>query len=264
MLTTGYHMFLRGPAADGISALHPSDYADRFHTFAMYEVLQLPQPPSQPLRRSTALTDFGGRLWVPYYLLCCGCSCLGASGEESLTLLDGRKARAAWLILPYSRFLKIWLAIIGPLIVYNVIWVPLEVSQMASAGTVHGQIDFILDFFFYIDMVIIFRTAFVDRDNEIVLDGKVIAKRYVFKGSFVIDLIATLQWETIFTGQTAFSNTGSNDDGQASATRVVARPPLAAHGQGYEARSRMPKPRKAPRWRRAGRARCTAFAKFPS
>ena len=132
--------------------------------------------------------------------------------------LDGRKARAAWLILPYSRFLKIWLAIIGPLIVYNVIWVPLEVSQMASAGTVHGQIDFILDFFFYIDMVIIFRTAFVDRDNEIVLDGKVIAKRYVFKGSFVIDLIATLQWETIFTGQTAFSNTGSNDDGQASAT----------------------------------------------
>jgi 1-phosphatidylinositol-4-phosphate 5-kinase len=35
VLTTGYHSFLRGPAADGISALHPSDYADRFHTFAM-------------------------------------------------------------------------------------------------------------------------------------------------------------------------------------------------------------------------------------
>ena len=32
-------------------------------------------------------------------------------------------------------------------------------------------------------------------------------------------------------------------DGHASATRVVARPPLAAHGQGYEARSRMPKPK---------------------
>ena len=30
-------------------------------------------------------------------------------------------------------------------------------------------------------------------------------------------------------------------DGHASATRVVARPPLAAHGQGYEARSQMPK-----------------------
>ena len=29
-------------------------------------------------------------------------------------------------------------------------------------------------------------------------------------------------------------------DGHASATRVVARPTLAAHGQGYEARSRMP------------------------
>ena len=93
MLTTGYHIFLRGPAADGISALHPSDYAVRFHTFAMYEVLQLPQPPNQPMRRSTGFTDFGGRLWVPYYLCCCGFSCMGAGGEESLTLLDGRKAR---------------------------------------------------------------------------------------------------------------------------------------------------------------------------
>ena len=58
-----------------------------------YEVLHLPQPPAHPMRRSTNAIDFGGRLWVPYYLLCCGCSCLGDSREESLTLLDGRKAR---------------------------------------------------------------------------------------------------------------------------------------------------------------------------
>ena len=37
--------------------------------------------------------------------------------------LEARRARAAWLILPNSTFLKVWLAIIGPLIVYTAIWV---------------------------------------------------------------------------------------------------------------------------------------------
>ena len=38
---------LSGESADGISALSPIDYAERFYTFALYEVLLLPQPPGQ-------------------------------------------------------------------------------------------------------------------------------------------------------------------------------------------------------------------------
>lgn len=114
-------------------------------------------------------------------------------------------ARSRWLILPSSNFHHFWLGIIGPLIVYNVIWVPLEVSRMVEASVLHAQVrtkrahllqqdpslvlsrvsnlrrraqaDFILDFFFYIDMVINLRTAFVDKDNGICLDAKKIAKR---------------------------------------------------------------------------------------
>ena len=67
---------------------------------------------------------------------------------------DEKLARQRWLIMPNSLFLKCWLAVIGPLIVYNVIWVPLEVSQMAQTDKTHGRIDFILDFFFYIDIAI--------------------------------------------------------------------------------------------------------------
>ena len=85
--------------------------------------------------------------------------------------LEQRQARALWLLLPDSKFLQGWLCIIGPLIVYNVIWVPLEVSQMVRPNEVHGQIDFILDFFFYVDMILTFRTAYIDKDNELVLDG---------------------------------------------------------------------------------------------
>ena len=83
---------------------------------------------------------------------------LESEAQEQM-LRDKKNANAAFLILPNSTFLKVWLAIIGPLIVYNVIWVPLEVSQMTRADRVHGQIDFVLDFFFYADILINFRTA---------------------------------------------------------------------------------------------------------
>ena len=43
ILNFGYHLLLRGPAALGISALTPADYAERFVTFMLHEVLHLPQ-----------------------------------------------------------------------------------------------------------------------------------------------------------------------------------------------------------------------------
>lgn len=41
VLNAGYHMMLRGPAAAGISALPPLEYADRFITFALHEALHI-------------------------------------------------------------------------------------------------------------------------------------------------------------------------------------------------------------------------------
>jgi hypothetical protein len=127
--------------------------------------------------------------------------------------LEERLARAKWLILPDSKFLIFWLSLIGPLIVYNVIWVPLEVSQMARSDRTHGQIDFILDFFFYIDIAINFRTAFHDKENELILDWKQISKRY-FYGYFFLDFVATVQWE-VFSGSHPFKEGAENSSGGA-------------------------------------------------
>lgn len=147
---------------------------------------------------------------------------LEAEAREQKKLVE-RQARHAWIVLPDSRFLRAWLCIIGPLIVYNVIWVPLEVSQMAKAGRTHAQIDFCLDFFFYIDIIINLRTAFVDSDNEVCLDGKKLAKRYLF-GMFFVDLVATVQWEILFTLQvSAFADEDSG--GSAAAAFAVLRLP---------------------------------------
>lgn len=139
--------------------------------------------------------------------------------------LESSEARKARLILPNSTFLYFWLAIISPLIVYNVIWVPLEVSQMACASQIHGRVDFILDFFFYLDILVNFRTAFINKENELVLDQWVVAKRYLY-GSFLIDLFATMQWETLFTGQTAFSRNGCDAGSGAAAFAILRLPRL--------------------------------------
>jgi hypothetical protein len=141
--------------------------------------------------------------------------------------LEQRQAKHKWLILPNSLFLKVWLAIIGPLIVYNVIWVPLEVSQMARPDCLHSDFDFILDFFFYIDIIINFRTAYVNKESELVLDGKAIARRYL-SGHFWVDFVATVQLELFVTGMTAFkcSDSGSSDTEAVAAFSILRLPRL--------------------------------------
>ena len=70
VLTTGYHLLCRADAARGISAMPPSDYAERFETFVLHEVLQLPLPLSDeamarasPRRRGERGTLARGRRW---------------------------------------------------------------------------------------------------------------------------------------------------------------------------------------------------------
>ena len=142
---------------------------------------------------------------------------------------ERKRARGAWLILPNSRFLKVWLAIIGPLIVYNVIWVPLEVSQMAVPDKNHAKVDFILDLFFLADLIINFRTAYVSKENELVLNGKAIACRYL-KGSFAVDFVATVPWEVFATCASDFCATpfydGASDSDIAAAFAVLRLPRL--------------------------------------
>jgi len=52
LLTAGYHCLLRGRDADGISALPPAEYAARFYTFVVREVLQLHRPMHRSERSS--------------------------------------------------------------------------------------------------------------------------------------------------------------------------------------------------------------------
>ena len=76
MLTAGYHLLCKGDGAAGISAMPPAEYAERFETFVLHEVLQLPLPLSEeqaaaaaglPRRRASSGSDRStlerGRRW---------------------------------------------------------------------------------------------------------------------------------------------------------------------------------------------------------
>ena len=69
-LTAGYYALCRGADADGISAMTPDDYADRFYTFVLHEVLALPPPPGENSARAVggargSLSSYGrwSHLW---------------------------------------------------------------------------------------------------------------------------------------------------------------------------------------------------------
>ena len=67
------------------------------------------------------------------------------------------------------------------------------------------MIDSIVDLLFLIDIIVTFRTTFLDSKQSIeVRDPHVIGKRYL-KGSFAIDFISSVPFNSIFTGTSGFT-----------------------------------------------------------
>ena len=57
--------------------------------------------------------------------------------------------------------------------------------------------DMVIELFFIIDIVVHFRTSFVDTSGRIIYDQKKIAVRYL-KGWFILDFLAALPFEALY------------------------------------------------------------------
>mmetsp|Transcript_33 Transcript_33/g.64 ORF Transcript_33/g.64 Transcript_33/m.64 type:complete len:175 (-) Transcript_33:2041-2565(-) len=85
---------------------------------------------------------------------------------------------------------------------YNSLFIPLQIfykenAHSALGGTTVRMIDAIVDLLFLIDIIITFRTTFLDPKLSIeVRDPHIIGKRYL-KGSFMIDLISSVPFTSI-------------------------------------------------------------------
>ena len=77
--------------------------------------------------------------------------------------------RLAWskkMLLPNAKFLDYWLALLAPIIVYNVFFVPIDVMIMEKEGCDwQCYMEYAFDFLFFVDMIINFRTAYFNDDS---------------------------------------------------------------------------------------------------
>ncbi|XP_011876582.1 PREDICTED: potassium voltage-gated channel subfamily H member 2 isoform X2 [Vollenhovia emeryi] len=123
-----------------------------------------------------------------------------------------------WTILHYSPFKAVWDWIILLLVMYTAIFTPYVAAFVLSDPDYNNRknkkysddpiviIDFIVDVTFIVDIIINFRTTFVNSNDEVVSHPGKIAVHYL-KGWFIIDLVAAIPFDLLLVG----SDTGSDE-----------------------------------------------------
>ncbi|KFO52723.1 Potassium voltage-gated channel subfamily H member 7, partial [Corvus brachyrhynchos] len=97
-------------------------------------------------------------------------------------------------ILHYSPFKAVWDWLILLLVIYTAIFTP-----YSAAFLLNGSEDLIVDIMFIIDILINFRTTYVNQNEEVVSDPAKIAIHY-FKGWFLIDMVAAIPFDLLIFG----------------------------------------------------------------
>ncbi|XP_043110267.1 potassium voltage-gated channel subfamily H member 6, partial [Puntigrus tetrazona] len=127
-------------------------------------------------------------------------------------VLPGYKLQAPdvhkWIMLHYSPFKAMWDWIILLLVLYTAVFTPysaafllneLEQENRHSCGYTCNPlnvVDVIVDVLFIIDIVITFRTTYVNHNDEVVTHPKLIAIHYI-KGWFLIDMVAAVPFDLL-------------------------------------------------------------------
>ncbi len=81
---------------------------------------------------------------------------------------------------------------------WNALSLPIELAfePEFTKSQQNATLNAIIDFLFLIDIIIVFRTAIIGDNGEIVTDQKTIAIKYL-KGSFTIDFLSTIPLDSM-------------------------------------------------------------------
>lgn len=92
-------------------------------------------------------------------------------------------------------FIEIWEILIMITACWNVFWLPISIAFRASNETAE-LIDIIVDIFFVLDIILVFRTSIFDETGEEVLNRKKIARNYL-KGKFTVDVLSAIPFDKV-------------------------------------------------------------------
>ncbi|XP_068091500.1 potassium voltage-gated channel subfamily H member 2 isoform X2 [Hyperolius riggenbachi] len=116
-----------------------------------------------------------------------------------------------WTILHYSPFKAVWDWLILLLVIYTAIFTPYSAAFLLSdqeeatnencsySCNPLSVVDLIVDIMFIIDILINFRTTYVNTNEEVVSHPGKIAIHY-FKGWFLIDMVAAIPFDLLIFG----------------------------------------------------------------
>ncbi|XP_031723753.1 potassium voltage-gated channel subfamily H member 6a isoform X1 [Anarrhichthys ocellatus] len=113
-----------------------------------------------------------------------------------------------WTILHYSPFKAVWDWIILLLVIYTAVFTPysaafllneVEEERRRTCGYTCNPlnvVDLVVDVMFIVDILINFRTTYVNHNDEVVSHPGRIAQHY-FKGWFLIDIVAAIPFDLL-------------------------------------------------------------------
>lgn len=113
-----------------------------------------------------------------------------------------------WTILHYSPFKAVWDWLILLLVIYTAIFTPYSAAFLLNEQEEEKTrecgyscnplniVDLIVDIMFIIDIIINFRTTYVNINDEVVSHPAKIAIHY-FKGWFLIDMVAAIPFDLL-------------------------------------------------------------------
>ena len=137
---------------------------------------------------------------------------LGADVLPEYKLQSHRMHR--FTILHYSPFKAVWDWLILVLVIYTAIFTPYVAAFLLNDESGSAKlftasytrylnpltiIDLIVDIMFIIDILINFRTTYVNKNDEVVSHPGKIAVHY-FKGWFLIDVVAAIPFDLLLFG----------------------------------------------------------------
>lgn len=110
-----------------------------------------------------------------------------------------------WTILHYSPFKAVWDWIVLLLVIYTAIFTPYVAAFLLNEERLDNDgpiviIDLIVDVMFIIDILINFRTTYVNSNDEVVSHPGKIAVHYL-RGWFVIDMVAAIPFDLLLVGK---------------------------------------------------------------
>ncbi|XP_022730435.1 potassium channel KAT3-like [Durio zibethinus] len=104
-----------------------------------------------------------------------------------------------YVIAPYDRRYRLWQTFLVALVLYST-WA--SIFELAFRKAAKGAlliIDFVVDVFFAIDIILTFFVAYLDKSTYLLVDDhKKIALRYVTKSWFFMDVASTLPLQFIY------------------------------------------------------------------